>query len=406
MVKKTPFYERTKDLNQTMLWEHWAGYLVARRYQYSETFEYYAIRNSAGIFDTSPLFKYCIKGADATKFLCGVLARDVRTCPVGHAQYTIWCDDQGWLIEDGVVLHVAEDEYWLASAEPNLRYLRKLVGYYDEVTITDMSEEYGILALQGPHSLNILAQLSDKIRDLAYFELTQTEFAGKSVMVSRTGYTGDLGYEIWVGKEDAVAVWDAIMAAGAGYNITPFGQKVLHIARIDAGLLMIDVEYHTARHAWTDEQRSSPIELGFGWMFRKLKKDDRAFIGRRAIEKELAEKSSRWKLVGIEVDWRSYEKMYNDLGLMAPKDSSLIEEAMSLYVCNQNENKEWVGHTTSYVFSTLLKKHIAIAKVDPAMSKVGTELQLELMVNDRPRVVKARVVKMPFFNPARKTAVN
>ncbi|MGB0388341.1 MAG: aminomethyltransferase family protein [Ardenticatenaceae bacterium] len=399
MVKTTPFYPRTGPLNETMLWEHWAGYLVARQYQYSETFEYYAIRNSAGIFDTSPLFKYRIKGPDATKFLSGVLARDIRTCPTGHAQYTIWCDDQGWMLEDGVVLHIADDEYWLASAEPNLRYFRRLIGY-DDVTISDISEDYGILALQGPHSLNILGQLSDSIRELNYFDVIQTQIADKAVTVSRTGYTGDLGYEIWVGSSDAVAVWDAIMEAGAGYNITPFGQKVLHMARIDAGLLLIDIEYHTARHAWTDEQRSSPIELGLGWMFRKLKKDDRAFIGRRAIEKELAQKSSRWKMVGIEVDWRSYEKTYNDLGLMAPKDTSLIEEAMSLY----NQNKEWVGHTTSYMFSTILKKHIALAKVAPSMSKLGTPLQLELMINDRPRIVKARVVKMPFFNPARKTA--
>ncbi|MEM7114834.1 MAG: aminomethyltransferase family protein [Chloroflexota bacterium] len=401
MVKKTPFYPRTGPLNETMLWEHWAGYLVAQKYQYSETFEYYAIRNSVGLFDTSPLFKYRIKGADATKFLCGVLARDIRTCPVGKAQYTIWCDDDGWIIEDAVVLHVAEDEYLLTAAEPNLRYFQRLVGYGQDVTITDISEDYGLLALQGPHSLNILKQLSKAVEKLGYFELTETKIAKKKVLVSRTGYTGDLGYEVWVSKDDAVAVWDALMEAGAGYNITPFGQKVLHMARIDAGMVLIDIEYHTARHAWTDEQRSSPVELGFGWMFRKLGKgDDRAFIGRRAIEKELAEKSSRWKLVGIEVDWSSYEQLYNGLGLIAPKDPTPIEEAMSLY----NDQKEWQGHTTSYIFSTILKKHIAIAKVVPEMARVGTELQLELMINDRPRLVQARVAKMPFFNPARKVA--
>ena len=399
MVKKTPFYPRTGPLNETMLWEHWAGYLVAQKYQYSDTFEYYAVRNSAGLFDTSPLFKYKIKGADATKFLCGVLARDIRTCPTGQAQYTIWCDDQGWMLEDGVILHVADDEYWLTAAEPNLRYFRQLVGS-DEVTITDISEDYGLLALQGPHALNVLRQLSKAVGKLNYFGLTQTKIAKKDVVISRTGYTGDLGYEVWVGKDDAIAVWDAIMAAGAGYNITPFGQKVLHMARIDAGLVLIGVEFHTARHAWTDEQRSSPIELGFGWMFRKLKKDDRAFIGRRAIEKELAEGTSRWQLVGIEVDWQSYEKIYNDLGMIAPKDGTPIEEAMSLY----NDKREWQGHTTSYIFSTILKKHIAIAKVVPTMTKPGTELLLELMISDRPRLVKARVVKMPFFNPARKTA--
>ena len=399
MVKKTPFYPRTGPLNETMLWEHWAGTLVAQKYQYSETFEYYATRNSAGLFDTSPLFKYAIKGADATAFLSGVLARDIRQCQTGQAQYTIWCDDEGWILEDGVIMHVSDDEYWLTSAEPNLRYFQNLVGYTQEVTITDISDDYGLLALQGPHSLNILNQLTKAAKKLGYFDLVHTKIAKKEIVLSRTGYTGDLGFEIWVGKEDAVAVWDALMEAGGGYNITPFGQKVLHMARIDAGLLLIDIEFHTARHAWTDEQRSSPLELGFGWMFRNLKKDDRAFIGRRAIEKEIAEKSSRWKLVGIEVDWASYEKTYHDLGMIAPKDSTPIEEAMSLY----NDKKEWQGHTTSYIYSTILKRHIAIAKVVPSKTKIGTELQLELMINDRPRLVKARVVRMPFFNPSRKT---
>lgn len=400
MVKTTPFYPRTGPLNQTMLWEHWAGYAVAQKYQYSETFEYYAIRNSAGLFDTSPLFKYKIQGAEATRFLSGVLARDVGSCAVGEAQYTIWCDDEGWLLEDGVILHVAADEYWLTTAEPNLRYFSRLIGSHD-VTITDVSEAYGILALQGPHALNILKQLSKAVAKLGYFELTQTKIAKKEVLVSRTGYTGDLGYEVWVKAEDAVDVWDALMTAGAGYNITPFGQKVLHMVRLDAGMMLIGVEYHTARHAWTDEQRSSPLELGLGWMLRDLPNSERPFVGRRALEKELAEKSSRWKLVGIEVDWHAYEKLYNDLGMMAPKNNSPIEEAMSLY----NERREWQGHTTSFAFSSILKKHIAIAKVVPSAAKLGTELQLELMINDRPRLVKAKVVRMPFFNPARKTAM-
>ena len=400
MIKKTPFYPRTGPLNQTMLWEHWAGYLVAQKYQFSSTYEYYAIRNSAGLFDTSPLFKYRIQGPDATPFLAGVLARDIRRCPVGHAQYTIWCDDDGWLLEDGVVLHVAPNEYWLTAAEPNLRYWQQLVGPAD-VTITDISEAYGILALQGPHAGNILCQLSPDIPQLNYFDVTQTTIGQTPVTISRTGYTGDLGYEVWVKSEDAVPVWDAIMTAGAGYNIIPFGQQVLHMARLDAGLLLIGIEYHTARHAWTDEQRSSPIELGFSWMFRHLAEDDRIFIGRQAIEAELHQKSSRWHLVGLEVDWQSYEQTYNSLGLMAPKNNIPLEEAMALY----NEQNEWVGHTTSYAFSSILKKHIALAKVAPPLAKRGTIIQLELLINDRPRLVTARVVKTPFFNPARKTAV-
>ncbi|MDJ0753956.1 MAG: aminomethyltransferase family protein [Ardenticatenaceae bacterium] len=399
MVKKTPFFARTGPLNETMLWEHWAGYLVAQKYQYSELYEYYSVRNSAGLFDSSPLFKYQIKGADAADFLRGVLARDIGQCPVGRAQYTIWCDDHGWILEDGVVLHVDDDEYWLTAAEPNLRYFQNLSHPY-EVTISDISEEYGLLALQGPHSRNILKQLTPDAEKLAYFELSSTQIAQKNVVLSRTGYTGDLGYEIWVNKDDALAVWDALMEAGSGYNITPFGQKVLHMARIDAGLILIDVEYHTARHAWVDEQRSSPIELGFSWMFRGLQEDSRPFIGRRAIENELVSRSSRWHLVGIEVDWQRYENLYNGLGLIAPKDHTPIEEAMALYDGEHN----WVGHTTSFMFSSVLKKHVGLAKVAPYHAKSGSPLQLELVVNNRPLTVAAKVVKMPFYNPARKTA--
>lgn len=399
MVKKTPFFARTAPLNETMLWEHWAGYVVAQKYQYSELFEYYAVRNSAGLFDSSPLFKYQIKGADAADFLSGVLARDIGQCAVGRAQYTVWCDDRGWILEDGVVLHVDDNEYWLTAAEPNLRYFQNLSHAY-EVTISDISDAYGLLALQGPHSRNILIQLTPEAEKLAYFELSATQIAQKNVLLSRTGYTGDLGYEIWVKRDDALAVWDALMEAGSGYNITPFGQKVLHMARIDAGLMLIDVEYHTARHAWVDEQRSSPIELGFSWMFRGLKEDSRPFIGRRAIENELAHNSSRWHLVGIEVDWQRYENLYNGLGLIAPKDHTPIEEAMALYDGDHN----WVGHTTSFMFSSLLKKHVGLAKVAPSYAKPGSSLQLELVINNRPLTVAAKVVKMPFYNPARKTA--
>ncbi|HSH01398.1 MAG TPA: aminomethyltransferase family protein [Anaerolineae bacterium] len=400
MVKKTPFYERVKALNETMLWEHWAGYLVPQQYQYSTMAEYYAIRNSAGLFDTSPLFKYRIRGRGATKFLRGVLTRDVGKCGVGEAQYTVWCDDGGWVLEDGVVLRVAEDEYWLTAAEPNLRYLQRLVGYGEEVVIEDVSAELGILAIQGPLAAKIMGVLTADVYGLDYFELTKTEIAGKGVILSRTGYTGDLGYEVWVRREDGLAVWDAIMGAGAGYNLTPFGQKVLHMARIEAGMILIGVEYETARHAWVDEQRSSPLELGFGWMVRRLKREERAFIGKRAIVEMKAEKSMRWQLVGIEVDWRSYEKTYNQLGLIAPKDNSPIEEAMTLY----DFEGRWLGHTTSYFYSSVLKKHIALAKVMPAAAGVGTEMNLELMILNRPRLVKVKVVKMPFLELERKTA--
>ena len=399
MVKKTPFYPRLSALNETMLWEHWAGYITPVQYQFSEKFEYYGIRNSAGIFDTSPLFKYRIFGDDATRFLAGVLARDIRNCKPNQAQYTIWCDENGWLIEDGVILRVAKNEYWLTSARPNLRYFHNLIGRAN-VQIEDISDQYGIVALQGPRSLDILQKLSKAVAKLPYFGITQTKIAKKPVTISRTGYTGDLGYELWIEQGDALLVWDALMDAGNDYNLIPFGVKALSMTRIEAGLILIDVDFQSARHAWVDEQRSTPLEVGLGWMFRNLAKSNRPFIGRKAIEQEIAGKTSRWKFVGLEVDWQTYEQTYNQLGLVAPKDHTPIEHSISLY----NAETQWMGYATSFVYSSLLKKHIGLGKLPPEITDIGSEIYLEITINKLPHYVLTKVVPLPFYNPARKTA--
>lgn len=399
MLKTTPFYERTAVLNQTMLWEHWAGYAAATQYQFSEKVEYYAIRNAVSVLDTSPLFKYRFKGPDAERFLSGVLARDIRQCSVGRAQYTIWCDDRGFVMEDGVILHVREDEYWLTAAAPNLRYFQNLaIGF--AVQIDDISEAYGILSLQGPHARNVLQAVTKAVADLPFFGLVETKIAKKAVLISRTGYTGDLGYEIWIGAADCLAVWDVLMEVGAGYNITPIGLRALSMARIEAGLLLINVDFESARHAWIDEQKATPLELGFEWMFRRLSGDDRPFIGRYPLEQEIQNSSSRFKIVGIEVDWQGYEAVYNRLGLVAHKDHRPIEEAMYLH----DAAGQYIGYATSFMYSPLLKKHIAISKVPLAYSQPGNEVQLEWMVNHKPNNLLCRVAALPFFNPERKTA--
>lgn len=399
MIKTTPFHERTSALNETYLWEHWMGYASALKYQFSEKIEYYAIRNAVALFDTSPLFKYRFKGPDAERFLLGVLARDIRRCRPGRGQYTIWCDDKGYLLEDGVILRVAKDEYWLTSARPNLHYFQNLISRHD-LTIADMSNDYGILALQGPHATNVLNVLVSKPIKLPYFGITQTKIAQKPVTVTRTGFTGDLGYEIWVEANDALTVWDALMEVGKGYNITPMGVTALSMARIEAGLLLIEVDFESARHAWVADQRDTPHELGLGWMFNRLHKDNRSFIGRSAIEKEIATKSSRHQLVGFELDWRSYESTYNNLGLIAPKDHTPIEEAMSLYNADQSV---YLGYATSFMYSPILKKHIGLAKVPLDCTRPGSPLYLELMINHKPHYILGHVTPLPFYNPSHKT---
>src|SRR6266550_158929 len=238
MIRTSPFHERTSALNETGLWEHWSNCLAATRYQMSEKFEYFAIRNAAGLFDTSPLYKYRITGPDAERFLGGVLARDPRRCAVGHAQYTLWCDDRGFVIEDGVLLHLADGDYLLTAAEPNLAYFQGLIGRLD-ATIEDVTEEWGVLSVQGPYARDLVAAVAPAAKDLGYFGIIRANVAGVSVILSRTGYTGDLGYEIWAPAADAVAVWDAVAAAGKGRGVIPFGMTALYMARIEAGLVLL-----------------------------------------------------------------------------------------------------------------------------------------------------------------------
>ena len=409
MIRTTPFHERTSARNETGLWEHWSNSLVAQRYQMSEKFEYFAIRNAAGIFDTSPLYKYRFSGPDAERYLAGVLARDVRKLAVGRAHYTLWCDDRGFVIEDGVLLRVAETEYLLTAAEPNLAYFQGLAGGLD-VSIEDVTDDWGILSIQGPRSREILAAVAEGVADLGYFALTRTKIAGVEVIVSRTGYTGDLGYEVWTPADAALKVWDAIFEVGEPKALIPFGMTALYMARIEAGLVLLDVDFHSSRYAWTDEDRSTPVELGFGWMFRDLAPDapstnghspnGRAFIGRDAIRRELREKTSRWVLTGLVVDWKDYDRIYDEAGLIPPKDHTPVQDEYYVYDDELNQ----LGYATSQMYSPMLQRHIALARVPLDRLAEGSRVKLEAGVRHRYEYFDATVSKLPLFNPQRRTA--
>ena len=346
MIRTTPFHARTSVLNETGLWEHWSNHLAAVRYQMSDKFEYFAIRNAAGLFDSSPLYKYRIAGPDAERFLAGVLTRDIRRCDPGHAQYTAWCDDRGFVVEDGVVLRLDRDEFLLTAAEPNLAYFGGLVGRLD-ATIEDVSDAWAVLAVQGPRSRDILAPLTSVVGDLPYFGVARTTIAKVPILVSRTGYTGDLGFELWIPAADALQVWDAVWAASRGRGVIPFGMTALYMARIEAGLVLLDVDFHSSRFAWTDADRSTPVELGLGWMLRDIDADDREFIGRDAIRRELAAKTSRWKLSGLVVDWREYDRIYDEAGLIPPKDHTPVQDEYYIYDDELNQ----LGYATSQMYS-------------------------------------------------------
>ncbi len=399
MIRTTPFHPRLSELNTTGLWTHWSGYLSAQKYDMSAKHEYFGIRNSAGLFDTSPLYKYWVRGRDAERFLGGVMARDVRTCRPGRAQYTVWCDDAGFVLEDGVLFRHSADEFLLTCAEPNLGYLRDLVGRLD-VEVVDATQDYAMLAVQGPRSREILAQLSPDVASLPFFGLAQTKVGEAAVTVSRTGYTGDLGYELLVPAADALPVLDAVIAAGSPYGLRPFGEQALLMARIEAGLVLIGVEFTSSRYAYTDHDRVTPVELGLGWMLRGIDDPERPFIGRKAIRAEIAGKTSRWSTTGLVVDWRDWDRHHVEAGLIPPKDETPLDDESMLY----DDKGGRVGCATGVMYSPVLQRHIGIARVRPDLAAPGSTVSLEITINHEYRTVRAEVAKLPLFNPERKTA--
>jgi aminomethyltransferase len=365
----------------------------------SDKMEYFAVRNAAGLFDSSPLYKYRITGSDAEAFLAGVLARDIRACPPGQAQYTCWLDDRGFVIEDGVILHLSKDEYLLTSAEPNFAYFEDRIGRHD-VAIEEVSDDIGTLALQGPRSRDLLKKLVPQMEKIPYFGVAKGEIGGAGVTVSRTGYSGDLGYEVWIDTPDALHVWDTLWDSMDGHGVLPFGLAALYMLRIEAGLLLLDADFDSSRFAWNDAHRSSPIELGWSWMFKDLKSDDRAFIGRKALEREIADKTSRWAMRGLIVDWRDYDRVYNEAGLIPPKDHAPVQEDWMCY----DDDYQRVGYATSFMYSPMLQRHIAIARIRPDLAKLGTKVNLEFTVDHHYEQVAAHVARLPLYNPERKTA--
>jgi aminomethyltransferase len=287
----------------------------------------------------------------------------------------------------------------LTAAEPNLAYFADLIGR-DDVRIEEVSHEFATLAIQGPRSRDLVAKLVPGAATIPYFGLTSGKIAGSPVTVSRTGYSGDLGFEIWIETPDALKVWDTVWESVEGHGVLPFGLDALEMLRIEAGLLLLDVDFGSSRYAWTDEDRSSPFEIGLGWMLRDLANDDRAFIGRRALEREVADGTSRWRFTGLVLDWEDYDRIYNGAGLIPPKDHTPIVEELFVY----DDEIRQVGYSTSFMYSPMLQRHIAMARVRPDLAKAGSEVRLEVDVNHKYEYVKAKTARMPLYNPARKTA--
>jgi aminomethyltransferase len=385
---KTPFHERSRAYSQLDSFIPWSGYTTVDVFTSVEQ-EYFAIRNASSLYDLTPMLKYRIAGPDALRFLNRLTTRDIVKLAQGRVAYTVWCNDEGHLIDDGTVFCLGPNEYRLCTAEHQLDWLRaSAIGF--EVEIHDMTEEVAALAVQGPISYKLLKLVGlaevGRLKPFEHDTFTMPRSAEPPVplMVSRTGFTGDLGYELWMAPADAEAVWDALMEAGSTRAVRPVGSRALNIARIEAGFLLPRVDFVSAAHTIYPGTERSPLELGLGWLVDFGKGH---FTGRRALLAE-KERGPRRALVGLDVAGQK------------PAHAALLYTSRA--------GRTQAGSVTSAAWSPTCKRNLALAIVEAAHSAPGATLWADIYLNRElvweRRMVPARVVERPFYAPARRRA--
>ena len=390
----TPLHARTFALCESLNYRDWSGYYAVSAYEPHHEHEYNAIRNAAALIDVSPLFKYLVRGRDASRFVDRIITRDASKRAVGQVYYTPWCDERGRVIDDGTVSRLDADVFRWTAADPSLRWFtQNAVGF--DVTIDDVSEQVAALALQGPTSARLLRAVADAdIDGLKYFRVTRGAIAGAPVDISRTGYTGDLGYEIWMDAGDALRVWDSLMECGRPFDVKPAGMLALDVARIEAGLLLIEVDFFSSKKALIAPQTYSPFEMGLG---RLVNLDKGRFIGQQALREEDSRGHAR-QVVGLDINWPEVERLYEALGLAPAVPATASRVPVPVYRSGRQ-----IGKATSTTWSPVLKRMIALATIERPHFSEGTAVEVEITVEAVRHRVPAVVVRTPFFNPPRKT---
>jgi aminomethyltransferase len=392
----TVFHSRTAALNRKLQWREWAGYYAASVYADHHDIEYNAIREAAALIDVTPLYKYLVSGPDSMRLVDRIITRDATKLQVDQVYYTCWCDEDGRVIDDGTVTRLDPTTYRWTAADPSLRWFRQNAGGLD-AQVEEVTEVVGALALQGPRSRDVLeAATGESFTDLRYFRRRPSRIGPIEMDVTRTGYTGDLGYELWVDADQAVSLWDAVMGAGAPFGIRPAGMLALDVARIEAGLILIEVDFNSVRHAVISEQAFSPFELNLGWT---VKLDKGEFVGKQALMAEQASGGPPRRLVGLEIDWEGIERLHAAVGLPPMVPATASRTPVPVHARGRQ-----VGRLTSTTWSPTLKKTIGLASVGAAHAEPGTRLQVEWTVEARRGRVGATVVELPFFDPPRKRA--
>jgi len=391
----TAFFPRQEALNSKMAWGEWSGYYSVPVYADFHDIEYSAIREAAAVIDISPLYKYEVRGADAQRLLDRVMTRDMTKLRVDRVFYAPWCDEEGKVLDDGTIARLDDTTYRITAADPCYRwFVLNATGL--DVEVDDISDRTAALALQGRLSREVLQDATGQDwTDLKYFGRRMTEIAGVAVDVTRTGYTGDRGYELWMAADQALPVWDRIFDVGERYGIYPVGINAMDVARVEAGLILIEAEYTSARHAVAPEQQYSPYELGFEPLVDLGKATD--FTGRRALRAEHASGGPARRLVGVELDWLGIEAMYAKHGL-APAISPFVHrDPVPVY-----KDGKQVGRATSVTWGTTIKKMVGFGSVDKGHAKPGTRLGVEWSVEGERGTVDATVVPLPFLDLDRK----
>lgn len=394
-LRTTPFHSRTEPLVQGAEWRRWGGYQIASCYEMAPDREYYAVRSSCAMFDVSPLAKYRLRGPEARAFLQKLLTRQVAKLEPGGVLYSPWCDPRGKVIDDGTVACFAEDDFQMTAAEQGESWLRRVARGF-EVQVSNVTDDFGVLALQGPTSLGVLRELLGRpVTELAFSQSCHAEFEGIPLWVSRTGYTGDLGYEVWVPRAHGPTIWDKLMAIGASYALVPAGIWALDVARIEAGLLMLGVEYTSALAAGTLAQTSSPYELGLGWAVHFSKGD---FLGREALWNEREQGTTPYRFVGCTLDLDAYRAAHQALGLAPTLSVKAWRGVHPLFL----EHGEQGGYATCGSWSPTTQKYLMLAQVHPEFAQPGQALFFEEVI-DRQRVrIPCQVEKLPFWSTERK----
>ncbi len=388
----TPFYARLAEHCPNHQWRDWAGKWAVSQYGTNHDHEYFSIRDSAGLLDISPLFKYDVTGKDAEKLINRVITRNIAKCKRGQVYYTPWCDDDGKVVDDGTVWRLGDDRFRVTCAEAHLRWFEDC-GFMMDAEVKDVTDSIAAVALQGPRSQAILSELVDPaaMASLKFFYLLETEVDGFSITVTRTGYTGDLGYEIWMDAAHAEPFWDRITKAGENHGMALIGIHALDQARIEAGLIMAEVDYHSANHAVIESQKSSPYEISLGWTVDLKKRD---FIGKAALAKEkknVQPTSSRF--VGVDIDWLDLEASYEQVGLPPQVSSLPCRDTTPIYV-----GERQVGRITSKCYSPLIKKYIGIGTIEQQFAYEGARVEVEITVDHVRKRTSGAISSLPFYS--------